>query len=113
MLRSWHDDHHRALVATCTGCGATVFWKRHHATDKAAPVNPDVDPTGNVVLDGDHYRVLTKKEIAALDTPTLLDMGDPEVRRYTLHFATCPASNQFRRCNKCHHTPCECSTVAK
>lgn len=96
-------------MATCQGCGARVTWLRNVSTGGSAPVDPTPSPTGNVVMRGDGYAVLTKAERAELDAgPTLFDAGEPTTLRYTLHFATCPHADHFRRCKVCHHTPCNC-----
>jgi hypothetical protein len=93
-------------MASCQGCGATVFWKRNVKTGKAAPVDPEPSLTGNVVMEANGYRVLNKAE---LNPPvTLFDAGEPERLRYTLHFATCPNADHFRRCGTCHKEPCVC-----
>lgn len=73
----------------CDACTARVEWREHTRTGKAALVNVEPDPAGNVVLVGPRrYAVLTKKERAA-------PAGD--VPRHTLHFATCPAAVRFRK----------------
>lgn len=88
----------------CDGCEALIIWRHHQRTGKRAPVNPTPDPSGNVVLVGDtEYRVLGK--IERNGPPAMF--GD-EADRYTLHFATCPKADHFRRCGKCHKSPCRC-----
>lgn len=83
---------------TCRTCPAPVVWRKHERTGKAAPVDRYPVPTGNVVLVGaDAYRVLTKAEMAEMDTPKLDGLGDPDPDRYTLHFATCPDAPTHRR----------------
>lgn len=86
-------------MATCEGrggCGAPIEWRVNDKTNKSAPVNQLPDPTGNVTLPDDtHYHVLTKAELHAFDERSFFD-GDEPVR-YTLHFATCPNADKFRR----------------
>lgn len=93
-------------MATCQGCGAKVFWKANVKTGRAAPVNPEPDPNGNVIMVGNKYQVLTKQELAQR---SIFDMGEPEQLRYTLHFANCKNADHFRRCKKCHKEPCTCA----
>lgn len=72
------------------GCTVEVRWYPNNVTGKRALVNMTPDPNGNVVLEGDVYRVLKKHEMGntpLFDAPT----------RYTLHFATCPKASAFRR----------------
>lgn len=95
-------------MATCDGCDAEVRYLENDKTGKRAPVNVDPDPSGNVTIpERGKYHVMTKaeKEDAA---PSLFDAGPP-TDRYTLHFATCPRANHFRRCGTCHQSPCRCA----
>ena len=99
------------LVAVCGikggGCGATVIWLKPVNGDRPAPVDPQPVPDGNVVIPRPgFYKVLTKREIDNYNNPGMLD--DPAPPRYKLHFATCPNAEHFRRCKKCHETPCQC-----
>lgn len=97
-------------MSHCEGCAAPVEWRKHVTTGKAAPVDTTPTPDGNVLLEGPgEYRVLTKREIKALDNPGLFDDDPPD--RYTLHFATCPRAAHYRRCGRCRHTPCRCGRV--
>lgn len=94
-------------MADCEGCHARIEWRANTKTGKAAPVDPTPVANGNVVLERDGtYRVLTKAEITRLDNPGMLD--DPPPDRFTLHFASCPSASRFRRCGRCHRTPCVC-----
>lgn len=94
-------------MAACSGCGATVFWRANASTGKQAPVDARPDPKGNVVIDSGAYKVLTKAEMSALDI-IAQDKNQRQTVRYNLHFATCPKAGTFRRCSKCHKTPCSC-----
>lgn len=96
-------------MARCQGCNAEVLWLENAKTGRRAPVNPSPDPSGNVVIEGGRYRVLTKKEQAEPPV-SLFDMGEAQGQRHTLHFSTCPNADHFRRCKTCHHTPCSCAT---
>lgn len=91
-------------MATCEGenCGARVEWIANDRTGKKAPVDPLPYNDGNVVLSADRstYRVLTKKEITALDGLTMFDEPPPD--RFKLHFATCPDADHFRRDHVAH-----------
>lgn len=95
-------------MATCEGCGAQIVWRFAEGTGRRAPINAEPDPKGNimVVRDTGAYRVLTKQAMADMEG-TLFEQA---VRndRYTSHFATCPKAEHFKRCGKCHKTPCVC-----
>lgn len=87
------------------GCGAEIEWRFHARTGKRAPVDKYPTPDGNVRLHKDGtYDVITKKERTAA-TDLFADDDEP---RYKLHFASCPNAQRFRRCKRCHRTPCQC-----
>lgn len=90
-------------MTRCEGCNAEITWFENEKTGRRAPVDLTPSPTGNVTLNfrAGTYRVLTKEEMS----PSLF--GDEEPR-FTLHFATCPQADHFRRCAKCHRSPCAC-----
>lgn len=87
----------------CAGCHASIRWYPNVNTGKRAPVNVTPDANGNVVLEDGNYRVLRKHEIGnqpLFDAPT----------RYTLHFATCPTPEKFRRRDVVKHRAKETTT---
>lgn len=84
-------------MAVCEGCGKSVIWYKNDKTGKAAPVNPEPVPDGNVTLvDDGQYHVMTKAERQAADEPSMFDDGHA-LRRFVLHFATCTKPEAFRR----------------
>lgn len=97
-------------MSYCDGCAARVLWLANDKTGKAAPVDPTPVPNGNVTVDfaSSTYHVMTKKEVVAADNG-LGDLFDPPPDRFTLHFATCPHADHFRRCHTCHKSPCVCA----
>lgn len=82
-------------MAVCVSCGDPVIWLWNDHTNSKAPVNPDPVPNGNITRIGENlYHVLTKKELAALDNPGMLDPEPP--LRYQLHFIKEPCAKAFR-----------------
>lgn len=80
-------------MAECRTCGRPILWVVVAATNKRMPLNPDPDPTGNVVrLSGDTVRVLTHDE----RTKRLAMPGGPGPL-YLSHFATCRDSAAHRK----------------
>lgn len=77
-------------VQHCRSCGAPVFWLRHSATGKLAPI--DVEPVegGNVLIDtiAGAYQVLHG---ARADASSVQD------RVHTNHFQTCPQAPAWRQ----------------
>jgi len=73
---------------TCASCKAPVRVLRNDRTGRLAPINPEPDPKGNVVLRESAgftlYHVLTKDEADSTET------------RYTSHFFTCPDATKWR-----------------
>lgn len=94
-------------MAKCE-CGARIAWGMT-TEGKRMPLDPVPVPNGNIILVDGAIKVLTKKEIERIENPGMLDGPTPD--RFTSHFATCPKSKHFRRCDTCHHTPCQCKTA--
>lgn len=96
-------------MANCDApeCGRHIQYLRNDKTGKPAPVDPTPVPNGNCTVDwhAQTYHVMTKAEIAVAEGGLAFE---PPPDRYTLHFATCPKAKQFRRCAKCHKSPCSC-----
>lgn len=69
--------------ARCSSCQAPILWAR---TERGArmPLDRDMVFGGNVDLDA-------LAEVARVVQP------DPNMRRYTSHFATCPNATEHRR----------------
>jgi hypothetical protein len=63
----------------CRACDAPIAWRRT-VNGKGMPLDPEADPNGIVIVDGDHCHVLHKDD-------------DPEAFpvKHTSHFATCSA----------------------
>lgn len=71
----------------CRSCGAPIVWVKHQTTGRAAPINVDPDPEGNIVITDDMfgnptYIIVTKSEPGT---------------RYTSHFATCQNVKVWRK----------------
>lgn len=64
----------------CRACGAPITFARHYATNRSSPLQPD--PEGRWELDGSVYLPADDKT--------------PAGKRYTSHFATCPARERVR-----------------
>jgi hypothetical protein len=65
----------------CRRCGAAIRWARNNRTGRPAPIDPEPHPDGNIVLDGDEYRVVRP------DRDLFTDPGTP---LHLNHFVTCP-----------------------
>lgn len=99
-------------MASCELCHQRIEWFptggiKPNGAPVMMPVDPVPVPNGNVVIESNQVRVLTKKEITRFDNPGMLDLPPPD--RYVSHFTTCPHAERFHRCRKCHRTPCQCS----
>jgi hypothetical protein len=73
----------------CTSCQAIVLWAKT-PTGAKMPVNPEPDPTGNIVLSEG-----PKPSDWPLATVTHMSQA-PDKPRYKSHFATCPNAKQHR-----------------
>jgi hypothetical protein len=107
-------------VAACDGCRAPILWAVNDRTGNRHPVNATPDPAGNIALtaDGNTYHVFSTEVLRMLDgeaplitsreaTAELAEWGN--LPRYTSHFATCPASDVYRRrCPHCRQATCAC-----
>jgi hypothetical protein len=69
---------------TCRSCGASVYWLKHHETGKLAPIDAEPVPDGNIVIEGETYKILAKDLLALAE-----GFGD-DIPRHKNHFATCP-----------------------
>lgn len=91
-------------MAKCQGCGAEIRWLENIDSGRKAPVDPEPVDRGNVrivrMAKGEAFVVIPPSRIeAAALAGTVL---------HQLHFATCPQAERFKRCGRCHHTPCQC-----
>lgn len=75
-------------VGTCKGCGADIIWARTGSGAKM-PLDAQASADGCFVLEGDRQDPVTYR--LANDAATTYT-GD----KYTSHFQTCRASDQFR-----------------
>jgi hypothetical protein len=69
---------------TCRSCHAEVLWLENTTTGKSAPIDAELVPDGNIVVDqvAGTYRVVTGD-----DRQDAIDRGDP---LHLNHFVTCP-----------------------
>lgn len=99
-----------AMTVRCSGCDALMFWAVSEKSGARMPIDAVPTSDGNITLDfgtdPPTAHVMTKRQIVNLTQGSLLD---PTPERFTSHFATCPRAELFRRCGKCHHTPCVCA----
>jgi len=108
-------------VSRCEACDAAIVWAKNDVTGRVAPVNRAVDPFGNVVLLAaqGQYHVLSAAALSYLRCEALFTEEPNELAsllihtRHTLHFATCPKADHFRRCKKCRQSPCTCPTTKR
>lgn len=105
------------MTTACRACSAPTLWAENPKTGRKAPVDSAPNPAGNVVLDRSGptitFRVLTKAEMERYDRAVEQLVPETVPTRYTLHFATCPNADEFRRCGKCHKTPCTCTPTTE
>jgi hypothetical protein len=74
----------------CAGCHQAVLWARTKETGHLMPVNPEPDPSGNIVFEDGKIVVLTK---------SLFEKA-PDGPRYVSHFATCKDHLSYKRKKK-------------
>ncbi len=72
----------------CRSCRAPIYWLKHWATGKLAPVDAGAVPDGNLVLDleAGSYCVLHKNLFETDERP-----------RHKNHFATCPDAQRYHK----------------
>jgi hypothetical protein len=73
----------------CWKCDTLILWKTHKVTGKAAPIELEPSPIGNVLVKGTQYRIATAEEI---EKAKKLNIG-----LHLNHFASCPEAESFRR----------------
>ena len=76
----------------CRSCGAAIVWVKHRETRRAAPINAEADPAGNLIVTADMFGDATYWTATDADA----GIGD----RYTSHFATCPNARAWRGSNR-------------
>ena len=77
------------MSATCSACGAVIYWLRNARTGKRAPFDDEPSKNGNT-------RVLSDGSVEVLAGYTLAEARSYEERLYVSHFATCPDAAKFR-----------------
>lgn len=82
-------DLGRRLMPLCRACDAPVLFVPSAKTGATMILDAVPVAEGNVVIEGDAARVLTRVEAAAA---TLF-----AEKRYVSHFATCPRAADFRQ----------------
>jgi hypothetical protein len=78
------------MSETCRSCKALIMWLDHVTTGKAAPIDADPSPDGNIRVGVafEHYTVLTGQE-----RKDALERGD---ELHLNHYATCPQAKAWR-----------------
>lgn len=86
-----YDRSGRSLMGRCDGCHKRVIWLRHEASGKSAPVDPEIDQGGNVVVD------LAAGTYSVLGPSKRAEAAGRGVELHMPHHATCPRAGRFRR----------------
>ncbi len=80
-------------MTPCKWCGRTVLFVQLAPNGKAAPMDPDPSPRGNVRVDWPHERLATGRVLRKPELDQAREARDP---LYLSHFATCPKAKQRR-----------------
>jgi len=70
-------------VDKCRSCGAPVYWLKNDRTRQWAPIDVEVNPKGNVIIENGLYVVVSHPRVVA------------DSERHMNHFVTCPSAGQW------------------